>query len=420
MVKHARSVVLLLAVLTATVAAVAQSQTTRPGLTVHEWGTFTSVAGQDGQSVNWTPLNGPQDLPCFVAHQNLAAIQVKGRDIFGMLKILPGSPAAVAAPPAPPVAPLPIVPPAAMIAKIRMETPVLYFYASEDVSVNVKVGFQQGVMSEWYPQAILPPQNWARPLATTVGSIEWASVSVRPRASVTYPQDGTKSHYYAAREVDASPIQVGTQYEKFLFYRGLADFQPSIDATISRSGDVSAKVPAGTPRLVLFENRNGRVAYRIADKAGTHVTLPRPVAGNINALRTDLEAMLTKEGLYPREAKAMVETWRDSWFEEGTRIFYIIPKAAVEDRLPLAISPAPADVARVFVGRLELITPEMKDDVERALVTNDLDALNGFGRFLDSIVLQMGDRPWIAENPTRVASALRAVAVSRPQPAACR
>jgi hypothetical protein len=27
--------------------------------------------------------------------------------------------------------------------------------------------------------------------------------------------------------------------------------------------------------------------------------------------------MLTAEGLYPREAKAMVETWRDSWFEEA-------------------------------------------------------------------------------------------------------
>ena len=36
------------------------------GLVVHEWGTFTSVAAPDGQSVDWRPLDGPQDLPCFV------------------------------------------------------------------------------------------------------------------------------------------------------------------------------------------------------------------------------------------------------------------------------------------------------------------------------------------------------------------
>ena len=36
-------------------------------IVAHEWGTFTSVAGPDGDAVTWTPLGGtPQDLPCFV------------------------------------------------------------------------------------------------------------------------------------------------------------------------------------------------------------------------------------------------------------------------------------------------------------------------------------------------------------------
>src|SRR5215510_11761348 len=34
--------------------------------TVHEWGTFTSVAGPDGKAAQWLPLAGPGDLPCFV------------------------------------------------------------------------------------------------------------------------------------------------------------------------------------------------------------------------------------------------------------------------------------------------------------------------------------------------------------------
>ncbi|HKP10993.1 MAG TPA: hypothetical protein VJZ91_02745, partial [Blastocatellia bacterium] len=36
------------------------------GLTVHEWGTFTAIAGRDGRPVEWRPLVGPSDLPSFV------------------------------------------------------------------------------------------------------------------------------------------------------------------------------------------------------------------------------------------------------------------------------------------------------------------------------------------------------------------
>ena len=48
------------------VAATTQS----PDLVVHEWGTFTSIAGPDGQAVQWRPLTGPSDLPCFVTLLN--------------------------------------------------------------------------------------------------------------------------------------------------------------------------------------------------------------------------------------------------------------------------------------------------------------------------------------------------------------
>ena len=34
-------------------------------VTVHEWGTFTTVAGADGVAMQWTPLGGASDLPCF-------------------------------------------------------------------------------------------------------------------------------------------------------------------------------------------------------------------------------------------------------------------------------------------------------------------------------------------------------------------
>jgi len=37
--------------------------------------------------------------------------------------------------------------------------------------------------------------------------------------------------------------------------------------------------------------------------------------------------------------RAMLETWRDSWFEEGMRVFYILPRATVDTLLPFRSSP---------------------------------------------------------------------------------
>jgi hypothetical protein len=53
----------------------------------------------------------------------------------------------------------------------------------------------------------------------------------------------------------------------------------------------------------------------------------------------------------------MLSTWRDSWFKEGTRLFYIVPTNMIESILPLDINPKPTGIVRVFVGRVELVRP---------------------------------------------------------------
>jgi hypothetical protein len=40
-------------------------------------------------------------------------------------------------------------------------------------------------------------------------------------------------------------------------------------------------------------------------------------------LKLKLERVLMTQGLFPKEAHSMVETWRDSWFEEGVLVLYI-------------------------------------------------------------------------------------------------
>src|SRR5437016_6573255 len=84
-------------------------------LIVHEWGTFTSIAGKDGIALEWRPLNGLSDLPKFVH-----TIQKEGDG----LRHPPGK--------------------AELTAAVRIETPVLYFYSEDEMDVDVKVDFPKG------------------------------------------------------------------------------------------------------------------------------------------------------------------------------------------------------------------------------------------------------------------------------------
>ena len=72
----------------------AEARPVYSSLTAHEWGTFTSIAGGDGQAVEWSPLTASTDLPAFVEHFRNPRFKLGLRGT------------------------------------VRMETPVLYFYSS--------------------------------------------------------------------------------------------------------------------------------------------------------------------------------------------------------------------------------------------------------------------------------------------------
>jgi hypothetical protein len=77
-------------------------------------------------------------------------------------------------------------------------------------------------------------------------------------------------------------------------------------------------------------------------------------AENAASLRTSLRKALLANGLFADEADAMLNTWQHAYFQRaGTRLMYIVPKAWVDAHLPLTIS-VPAEVVRVFIGRIDL------------------------------------------------------------------
>src|SRR5262249_355208 len=124
--------------------------------------------------------------------------------------------------------------------------------------------------------------------------------------------------------------------------------------------------------VILFERRQDNVGYQIVESLQDRVNLETPsLTGNLEAFYSDFEKVLISQGLYLDEARAMLETWRHSWFEEGSRLFYIVPRAFVDSVLPLSINPAPAQLTRVFVGRLEILSPRTQSSIESALAAHD-------------------------------------------------
>jgi hypothetical protein len=64
----------------------------------------------------------------------------------------------------------------------------------------------------------------------------------------------------------------------------------------------------------------------------------------------------------------MVDTWRTSYFtSDGVRLLFVMPQSWTDRFIPMRISPAPAEVVRVMVGRIELLTPERERQATEAI-----------------------------------------------------
>ena len=350
--------------------AAASSASQPEGYVAHEWGTFTSVQGADGRQLDWNPHN-VVDLPGFVYNQFRPGL---GRvPAMSLTK--------------------------STAARQRMETPVIYFYAEQPTTVEVAVDFPEGTMTEWYPQArfadeLLPAaQNPPQPKRNT---LRWRNVSIVPRDqcgnSVGGLLDDRKpSHYYAARETDAALVKVSepghpSEQEKFLFYRGVAGFTAPLTVRIGDS-DGTELILRNTGaeelrHLFAYEVRNGRTRWIKVDRLSPNeettvkLTKEQSLADLRCELGKALRESLVHEGLYPREADAMIKTWDDSWFgETGTRVLYTLPRGWTDRTLPLRLAPSPSALERVMVGRAEMITPRIEQalasQVERFLSGDD-------------------------------------------------
>lgn len=353
--------------------------------TLHEWGTFTTVAGSDGVLLEGLDRE-EAPLPRFTySHYGLEngnMPRLNGRPVKGMMR-----------------RPLAGV-------TVKMETPVIYFHSDQAFDVNVKVGFTGGTISQWYPDRsggeTLPPLprlpanptpedhakrvlDFSKPYK---GSIEWQARVLSPEESrdAILFRPGETLHWMRPRVPEANAVRTAKgETEGFLFYRGIGNFDPGLRTTVSGDETLHLENRSGgaIPFAFVFERdglttRWSRVKGGLANGAKAEVPkaamaatelTPEMIEAGIREqpfpepVYREMVEGLTATGLLKSEATAMVETWWESYFEtEGLRVFWVLPESRTVAILPLEVSPAPKKQVRVLVGRSEVIRPGKERD----------------------------------------------------------
>jgi hypothetical protein len=340
---------LLLCTLALTVVPCAAQKGLNKGLVVHEWGTFLTMNGSDGVTLDGM-YHEEHALPGFVHARSKDQLRLRA-------------------------------------ALVKGETPVIYFYTDKAQSVDVKVGFPGGVWTQWYPQANSLGPGQASKLHN--GQIGW-SVDLQPAKSAlpapTLPKAEADALWNHAREVDAAYVRTanagrkgGDEWERFIFYRGLGRTEMPLELSAKSGGTVSlsAAGPRGIKHLFVLRVEDGKGAYRYVPSLQPGASLgnlipsmdkAKPMGEFEEAIGHDLAKRLTESGLYEKEAHAMVNTWRTSYFrQEGIRVLYVLPQAWTDAFIPMQIDPKPAELVRVMVGRTELLTPEREERAAAAV-----------------------------------------------------
>jgi hypothetical protein len=352
----------------------ARGQTPAPAdrLVVHEWGTFTSVQGSDGVGLEGLQ-HEEERLPAFVySRTKVRTCPLRNYGYKGLE-----------------------VPVTSVTQK--METPVIYFHSKIPRTLDVRVDFVKGLLTQWYPVSdrLGPPEETVQhgplDLKTIDRSFLSWKVELLPGGAAVSPAPPTVAAddpWAYARDVDAAtvrtlprerPERMGpVESERFLFYRGLGTFALPVAVESAPGGRAAVKNDGKLALPFAF-------ALEITGDAGRFQPLGEIAAGSrrsfdwsdrklspkdsvVDGLKAAVAEALVASGLYRDEAAAMVKTWSRVWFgSEGTRIIYSVPRAEVDALLPLVITPAPDEVVRVLVGRIEFLTPETEAIVETAL-----------------------------------------------------
>jgi hypothetical protein len=344
---------------------------------VHEWGTITTRHTPVGAPVGkLNRIEQSEVLPPFVHRFEPPATRGKPEKETGKGVLTPGRPDVT----------------------MRLETPVLYFYPPAGSGplprFDVSVKFRGGIVNEFYPDgnasvavdadrinakmdAGVVKTWWDGGLLDNyvVGSLRWDGLTLNDSARL--PSTSSPIWLAPRRVRSTNVVARSGEAERYLFYRGVAHLDALMRTEVTAS-EVYLRAPSRLlwlrqpsmsvrdvwlvdvrpdGKVAFFENGGLDIAN---DTARDLARIPRfrekdYSTVNLDSLRASMKRTLVFAGLFADEAEAMLETWKESYFQKpGLRLFYIVPKDWIDYFLPLQIS-APHQLTRVLVGRIDLL-----------------------------------------------------------------
>ena len=346
----------------------------------HEWGTFTSLVGSNGETQTGM-YHEDEVLPDFV--------HGFGETRPVVFEPFPNDPDGCSLNFKTCFAPVVLE---NNFVSQKMETPVIYFYGDRHESVRVDVEFPDGIITETFPAPVTSSPKYSDDLEIANGKASF-EVTLLPQTDLLPPEADAENIYSHARNVDSLMISSGFEVEKFIFYRGLGRFTPQFH--IGSEGS--------SLNMIYHESNKPEAAFLVYTQEGEQSRM-MPLIGHGGQASTDLGAgmhqlhiseeklsefkngnlqklffgelshkvlvdALDEAGLHTDEAQAMVNTWKNGYFKTpGLRLLYILPKAEVDQVLPLSFTPAPEKIERVFVARIELMLEQEELDIVAQII----------------------------------------------------
>lgn len=333
-----------------------------PRLVIHEWGTFTSFQDERGHSIGGINTDD-EPVPDFV-HNIAGNLLIPPTDAPLFFKATPKCHPDVT---------------------MRLETPVLYVHGPQELrsQLDVKVAFHGGWLTQYYPDAeVLAPgidrkrAMFGRIQANTVGELTWRDLALGGAAA------GPKTNqpvWLSPRAVDALDLSSPAgESERFLFYRGVGHLDAPLKVERENlSGTLEVQgaelqhwcdPKQAMHRMWLVEVKDdATLAFRdFASNDGASAKTSASFKpsdfqeASRKQLIDEIRSALIEKGLFQDEADALLNTWQASYFQSpGLRLFFLVPNEWTDHVLPLTVSTA-ADVVRVMVGRIEIVTPAQR------------------------------------------------------------
>lgn len=359
-------------------------------LTIHEWGTFTSFMGSDGTRMEGMHheeealpdfvygFHHPQDDGNFLRDYQKCGFKIPCE----YLTLVDNNASDV----------IPKNPLGRGITQ-KMETPVIYFYGDVGDKVRVNIDFPEGIISQYYPKAKAYAPHYDAVTSLGPSRFTFDVELLEKTLTEGLPATTKNSVWNPSRMVNANTIAVGKEREKFIFYRGVGDFDAQLAVT-NDGKNLTLKNHAASSIshafLLFFDGNHG--AIKSLGTIDTEKTVAISMKNGmlttdryIDRAKTLIKNALVKDGLFDDEALALVNTWERSYFKTpGLRVLYIVPREVTDKIIPLTVDKKTKSLVRSLVGRVEIMTANEEASLMNLLKNeSDVDLKSLLGHFYE-------------------------------------